>query len=636
MAALSGLSITALAGGEAHSLARAANGLVYAWGSNSYGQLGDGTINAHWTPNRVVDLQNVASISAGRTHSAAVESDGTTWGWGNGSRGALGDGVPLPATIPVPPAPGPVGIAAIAASDLHTFLVASDGTVWAYGANAYGEIGDGTTLDRFTPVKVLDAGFGPKVGTPVFSVTPGAYTTTKSVGLSSVTPGADIYYTTDGLEPTTSSTLYSGTLIPVDVTTTIRARAFKSGLGDSNAAHGLFTLRVASPAFTPTGGTYTSAQSVSMSTSTPGAAIRYELGGQAPTQSSQTYSAAVTVSSSTVVMAVASKTGWEDSYLTAGTYTLNYGTLAPPTMTPAPGTYAGSVTVSLSAAAGSTIRYTLDGTEPSATSPVYSSPLVLAASKTVKAKAFRSDWTASPTTTTAYVVEAAAPVFSPGAGTYSLGQQITLTSATTGARIHYTFDGSEPSQDDASVPSGGVIFVGTFTFKAQRVRDGRECECRHDGDVRAEGSGATGTVAAGASHSLVVKSDGTLLAWGSNGYGQLGDSSTTTRPTPVAAGTFSGVTAVAAGANHSLALKSDGTVWAFGSNASGQLGVGATPSSSTTPIQVTSLSGVVAIAAGANHSLAVKSDGWCGLGRERQRPAGRRHRDAAEHAGPGV
>jgi alpha-tubulin suppressor-like RCC1 family protein len=72
---------------------------------------------------------------------------------------------------------------------------------------------------------------------------------------------------------------------------------------------------------------------------------------------------------------------------------------------------------------------------------------------------------------------------------------------------------------------------------------------------------------------------------------------------------LTGVVAVAAGAAHSLALTSDGNVWAFGLGSSGQLGQGSTGSSNVA-IQVTAVSGIVAIAAGDNHSVALKSDGW--------------------------
>ena len=116
-------------------------------------------------------------------------------------------------------------------------------------------------------------------------------------------------------------------------------------------------------------------------------------------------------------------------------------------------------------------------------------------------------------------------------------------------------------------------------------------------------SGIT-VVAAGNEHSLALKGDGTVWAWGSNNCGQLGDGSTTDRPVPVQVSGLTGVAAIAAGVNFSLALKTDSTVWAWGYNGSGQLGNGTTNNSST-PVQVSGLTGVTAIAAGFDHSAAM-------------------------------
>src|SRR5204863_462718 len=130
------------------------------------------------------------------------------------------------------------------------------------------------------------------------------------------------------------------------------------------------------------------------------------------------------------------------------------------------------------------------------------------------------------------------------------------------------------------------------------------------------GLNGVSAVAAGFAHSMALKSDGTVWAWGFNHYGQLGpgagSGSSNANPTPQQVSGLSGVIAIAAGCNHSLALKSDGTVWAWGYNVYGQLGNSAnngTDNPNPTPTLVSGLSGVIAIAGGGNHSLALKSDG---------------------------
>jgi alpha-tubulin suppressor-like RCC1 family protein len=116
------------------------------------------------------------------------------------------------------------------------------------------------------------------------------------------------------------------------------------------------------------------------------------------------------------------------------------------------------------------------------------------------------------------------------------------------------------------------------------------------------------SISAGGLHTLALLANGTVMAWGNNGFGQLGDGSQTTREVPVAVTGLSGVRAIAAGGTHSLALMPNATVMAWGNNESGQLGTGNTTESEV-PVAVKGLTGVRAIAAGANHSLALMSNG---------------------------
>ena len=91
------------------------------------------------------------------------------------------------------------------------------------------------------------------------------------------------------------------------------------------------------------------------------------------------------------------------------------------------------------------------------------------------------------------------------------------------------------------------------------------------------------SIAGGRYHTIALKDNGTVWAWGSNSYGQLGDGTTTNKTTPVPVSDLTGVTAIAGGGYHTIALKEDGTVWAWGGNSSGQLGDGPEP---WVPVQV--------------------------------------------------
>ena len=129
-------------------------------------------------------------------------------------------------------------------------------------------------------------------------------------------------------------------------------------------------------------------------------------------------------------------------------------------------------------------------------------------------------------------------------------------------------------------------------------------------------------VSAGSSHSIALKSDGSVWGFGYNGSGQLGDGTTSgSRVTPVqtkganGSGYLADIVTVATGDNHSLALKTDGSLWSFGYNTYGNLGIGTSSGSIGTPVQVKGANGegylkdVVAVGGGENHSFAVKSDG---------------------------
>ena len=115
-------------------------------------------------------------------------------------------------------------------------------------------------------------------------------------------------------------------------------------------------------------------------------------------------------------------------------------------------------------------------------------------------------------------------------------------------------------------------------------------------------------VTCGAWHTLGIKTNGSLYAWGANFNGQLGDASNLGKIIPTQVGSSTDWQKIAAGDYHSLALRSNGTLWAWGNNGSGQLGLGNT-NSVNAPTQVGNDSTWMAIAAGGDFSLAIKTDG---------------------------
>jgi hypothetical protein len=161
----------------------------------------------------------------------------------------------------------------------------------------------------------------------------------------------------------------------------------------------------------------------------------------------------------------------------------------------------------------------------------------------------------------------------------------------------------------ALLSDGTVMAWGDNTFG--QLGDGTT-SANHDAETPVAVTGLTGVtqVSAGGEHSVAVLSNGTVMTWGYNGNGQLGNGTYTNSDVPVPVSGLTGVTAVAAGGQHVLALMSNGTVSSWGENGDGQLGDGSeTSGSSNVPVAVVDLTGAVAVSAGYQHSMALLSSG---------------------------
>jgi len=150
-----------LAVGGNHTCIIGGNGGVGCWGSNQYGQLGDGGTADRSTPNSVggVLASDVVSLSSGSFHTCAVKADGSAWCWGYNLKGRLGDGTLTSRSAPTAVSGLSSGVTQISAGGHQTCALKSDGSVWCWGSNQYGQIGDGTTTDRLVPTPVFGLPF---------------------------------------------------------------------------------------------------------------------------------------------------------------------------------------------------------------------------------------------------------------------------------------------------------------------------------------------------------------------------------------------------------------------------------------------------------------------------------------------
>ena len=250
---------------------------------------------------------------------------------------------------------------------------------------------------------------------------------------------------------------------------TIKAIAVKDGMDNSEVATATYTLKVAIPTFLPIAGAVTSGTTVTI-TATGGATIYYTMGENPadPTSSSTTYSSPITITEATTIKAIAIKSNWTDSEVVSAEYTI-LAPAATPTFSPAAGTYTTAQTVELSSTTeGATIYYTTDGTDPTTSSNVYSSPISVSETKTIKAIAMKDGFANSAVVVATYTIEI--PCYtvtlsddpSNPMTEYSAGVGVTLP--TRSAIGSYTFAGWTATNipTETTTAPANIISAGTY------------------------------------------------------------------------------------------------------------------------------------------------------------------------------
>lgn len=278
------------------------------------------------------------------------------------------------------------------------------------------------------------------------------------VYLSTATPNAVIYYTTDDTTPTTQSEVYN---VPIFTDTLMVVRAFGAKEGFTPSRITLQQIdpeevRCATPTF------ILADRILTISTLTEGATIYYTLDGTRPTTASTVYAGPVTLEHNCVVQAVAMKEQFRISDVAARTIDNFYAEL--PSF--AYDSSNGKVTIN-SLTDGAAIHYTLDGTEPTAASATFAEPIVLAEGQTVSAYAVADGFNDSEVTTFNPLLPTCAPVLI----NYD-GHNFQLTSTTAGADIYYTLDGSNPTVHSIHYDGTLTAADDLCTIRAIAAQDG--------------------------------------------------------------------------------------------------------------------------------------------------------------------
>jgi hypothetical protein len=254
------------------------------------------------------------------------------------------------------------------------------------------------------------------------------------------------------------------------------------------------TPTAATPSGAPAPGTFTTAQSITLSTATSGAKICYTTDGSNPTTTanncgagSTPYTTPINVATTTTLKAIATLSGYTDSGIFSGLYTITavLPVAATPSAVPSPGTFTSAQSVTLSTAtSGAKICVTTDGSNPTtsgnncgAGSTLYTGPIGVAATTTLKAIATLAGYTDSSIFSGLYSINippptAATPAATPAPGIFTAAPNVALTSLTSGARICYTTNGSNPTTSANNCGAGSTTYsnpinvAATSTLKA--------------------------------------------------------------------------------------------------------------------------------------------------------------------------
>ena len=267
------------------------------------------------------------------------------------------------------------------------------------------------------------------------------------------------------------------------------------------------------------------------------------------------------------------------------------------------------------------IYYTLDGSTPSSSSTLYTDSIELNGKMVLKAVAICNGYENSNivncdyNTTSLFVIG----TYPENKVSFSRPNTIPLVSFNENIFVGDNFDQISLTMNNQPIEGDVRIFKEMFFFMpvsemtigdiCLNVPEGAFINSMHEPNMAFQlnfnlyNVSPVVKIEAGGYHSFAIKEDGTLLGWGKNDFGQLGDGTTTQRSIPVQI--MNDVIAVSAGGNHSLAIKTDNTLWAWGANWSGQLGDSTTTQRSI-PVQI--MNDVIAVSAGENHSLAIKTD----------------------------
>ncbi|RXM50598.1 MULTISPECIES: RCC1 domain-containing protein [unclassified Chryseobacterium] len=512
-----------------YTVAIKTDGTLWAWGDNSYGQLGDGTKINKFTPTQIGTATNWKSISAGSNHTVAIKTNGTLWSWGQNNSGQLGDGTTVDKYVPTQ-----IGAASdwgsIGSGNSFTFAIKSNGTLWAWGYNGGGQLGNGTKVSKSDPVQI------------------GTDTNWKSVDGGYM---HSVALKTDGTLWAWGDN-YNGRLGDGTTMNRISPKQIGTEINWLNISAGQTSTFA-----TKTDGTLWSWGGNS-----------FGLLGNGANMSAYT----------TTPIQVGSSI--DNSQISAGFYHVlvkgtdgvlkvcglnNYGQLG-------------------------------DGTNNDKNTynaigcPSNCLPATQFSATNITSSAASISWAGTtPAPGTGYLYLYSTNSVIGGIEGKTSSTTANLTNLLPGTTYYWWM------ASNCGSSQGNWVSGGSFTT------------------LPANAAGCWQRVALGNQHSIGIKTDGTLWTWGMNDFGQLGDGTEISKNNPTQIGTGTNWLKIEAGDYFSIGIKTDGTLWAWGRNMDGQLGNGDV-ANRLAPTQVGTAADWVSIAAGNSHTIALKAMVLFGVG----------------------
>ena len=577
-----GVAYADISAGASHTCGISADSVAYCWGSNAYGQLGNGTNAGASSPTSVAGGHTWKALSTGSTHTCGITVAGSAYCWGLNSSGQIGNGTYTDATSPAPVSTAGLSATtwiAITAGDDHSCGIVTGGTAYCWGANANGQLGDATTSGRNVPAVIA--------GTAWTSIASGVSHTCGQRSSGLYCWGLNTYgQLGDGSNASKDS--------PALVT---GGRSWQAITVGSSHSCGITT-----GGEVYCWGANTSGQ---LGTATASASNT-----PAIVSGGLTWSAVEAGGDQTCALSQSFKLYcWGDTAVGQSGGLVNR---AQPTLAGAD-TIWSRVSVGGSHACAVRVSGVLDcwglGTSGQLGSPTG------ATTRTTRVQVAGSrQWSAvAPGRDHTCAVAIAGALYCWGAndegqlaGTSSL---ISATPVASSSSVPMSMVSSGPSHSCAVGTASPNLAYCWGANGDGRLGDGTAINRTAPSAV--SGLTAVSSVSAGTSHSCAVTVSGTVSCWGSNSSGQLGDSSQTSRSTAATVSGQQSWSTVSAGGAHSCAVTTSGVAYCWGSNIDGQVGDGTSGSMRTVPFTVydTGTTKWAMVSTGGRHTCGVTQTG---------------------------